>query len=100
MLEKFSCHGLFACGCQRFFTLSLSVISSLFFYFLWLIFLVFSTVFFLAPHFQYIYSQKDVHRVFGIFFNFSIVVLSTKLNRRLLKTMAIFLNFVVKTALI
>ena len=34
------------------------------------------------------------------FFNFSIFVLRTKSNRRLLKTMAIFLNFVVKTALI
>ena len=34
------------------------------------------------------------------FFNFSIFVLRTKSNRRLLKTTAIFLNFVVKTDLI
>ena len=33
-----------------------------------------------------------------MFFNFSIVVLRTKSNRCLQKTMAIFLNFVVKTA--
>ena len=45
------------------------------------------------------FSQKDVRtsycvRVLGIFFNnFSIVALLTKSNRRLQKTMAIFLNF-------
>ena len=49
------------------------------------------------------FRQKDVlFTVFGfleyIFFNFSMVVFRTKSNRCLLKTMAIFLNFVVKTA--
>ena len=39
-------------------------------------------------------------RFLEYFFNFSIVVLRRKSNRRLLKTMAIFLNFVVKTALV
>ena len=38
--------------------------------------------------------------MFGIYFNFSIVVLRTKSNHCLLKTRASFLNFVVKTALI
>ena len=49
-------------------------------------------IFLLAPHFQYIYPERRTFycvRIFGIyFFNFSIVVLLTKLNRRLLKTMA------------
>ena len=50
------------------------------------------------------FSQKDVlfteFRFLEYFFNFSIVVLCTKSNCCLLKTMAIFLNFFVKTALI
>ena len=85
------------------FTLAYCYKQLVFLRFLWLIFLFLSTVFFLAPHFQYIQLKRRTFycvRVFGIFFNFSIVVLSTKLNRRLLKTMASFLNFVFKTALI
>ena len=49
------------------------------------------------------FSQKDVRfTVFGFleyFLNFSVIVLRTKSNLCLLKTMVIFLNFVVKTAL-
>ena len=67
--------------------------------FLWLIFLDLLTVFFSQRRSFNTFSQKDVlFTVFGFFkyfFTLSIVVLP-----RLLKAMAIFFNFVVKTALI
>ena len=73
---------------------SSSVISSLFFQFLWL----------LATHFQYIQPGRRTFycvRVFGIFFQLFYCCFACKIksSRRLLKTMTIFLNFVVKTAL-
>ena len=62
-------------------------------------FVVVDSIFLLAPHFQF--SLKDVlFTVFGVLEYF--LTLRLKLNPVvvLLKTMAIFLNFVVKTALI
>ena len=60
------------------------------------------TVFFSQHRIINAFSHKDVlFTVFGflnVFFNFSIVVLRTTSNRFLQKTMAIFLNFIVKTA--
>ena len=61
------------------------------------------SIFFLSTTFSIHLARKTyLFTVFGFLelFNFSFFVLRTKSNRRLLKTMAIFLNFVVKTALI
>ena len=52
------------------------------------------SIFFLAPHFQYIQPERRTFyciRVYGIFFNCSIAVLRGKSHRCLLKPMVIFL---------
>ena len=89
-----------------FFYFSVVCYKQLVFQFLWLIFLDFvDSIFLLATHFQYIQPERLTFyclRVFGIFFKLFYCCFGYKIKsrRRLLKTVAIFLNFVVKTALI